>query len=100
MRRSTTIRLGAVTVAVLDVVATVEAFRIGRPALAALALVAALGAISVAIAARRPCVEIRADLADWTARTAAATGESEARLVDRAVARHRATLDGELGTDG
>jgi hypothetical protein len=94
------IGLGAATVAVLDVVATVEAFRTGRTALAVLALVAALGALALAVAARHPCVELREDLADWTARTAAATGEAETTLVDRAIARHRAALDGELGPDG
>lgn len=100
MRRSTAIGLGAATVAVLDIVATVEAFRTGRPVLAVLTLLATLGALALTLTARRPCIDVRDDLADWTARTAAATGEEETRLVDRAIARHRAALDGELGPDG
>jgi hypothetical protein len=99
MRRSTVIGLGAVTVAVLDVVATVEAFRTDRPTLAVVTSLAALVAFGLVASARRPCIEIRPDLADWTARTAAATGEDETSLVDRAVARHRASLDGEQGPD-
>jgi hypothetical protein len=100
MRRSTTIGLGAATIAVLDVAVGVEALRTGRPALGVVALVAALGAVALTVATRRPCIELRPDLADWTARTAAGTGEEETSLVDRAVARHRAALDAEPEPDG
>jgi hypothetical protein len=99
MRRSTALSLGAATVAVLDVAAAVEAFRTDRPVLAVLSLLAAAIAAALAVHARRPAVELRADLAAWTSRTAAATGDTETTIVNRAVARHRASLDGERGPD-
>lgn len=95
--RTSRIWIGAATIAVLDVAATVEAFRSGHPAIGVVTLIAALGAFALAIAARHPSVELRDDLAAWTARTAAATHESERDLVNRAVSRHRTALDGERG---
>ena len=100
MRRSTLIGVGAVTIAVLDVVATVEAFRTDQVLLALCTMTAGLAAVAIVMATRRPSIQLRPDLADWAARTAAATGEEERRLVDRAVARHRAALDGERDPDG
>lgn len=100
MRRSTAIGLGAATVAVLDIAATVEALRSGHMALAVVTLLAAIGATVLVVTARRPAVEVRPDLASWTARTAAATGEPETHLINRALARHRDALDGAGGTDG
>ena len=100
MRRSTVIGVGAVTIATLDLVATVEAFRTDHVLLAVCTMTAGLTAAAIVTATRRPSIELRADLADWAARTAAATGEEERCLVDRAVARHRAALDGERDPDG
>ena len=100
MRRSTAIRLSAGAVACLDAAATVEALRTGRPALAVITLFAAVVAVSMAAVARRPTVELRGDLARWTSRLAAATGEAETEIVNRALARHRAALGDEQGTDG
>ena len=100
LRASAAIRLGASAVVVLNAAATVEAFRIGRPVLGVVNLLAIVGALSIVAIARRPTVELRSDLAAWTARTSAATGEPEGRLVDRAVAHHRALLDGpDAGID-
>lgn len=97
MRRSTAISLGAATATVLDVAVTVEALRSGHPALACVAAVAGLVTVVIAVHARRPAIELRPDLATWTSRTAAATGESEVAIVHRALTRHRAALDGERG---
>jgi hypothetical protein len=98
MRTSAAIGLGAATVAVLDVAIAVEAARTGRAALFVVAVVATTMSISIVVLARRPTVGLRTDLADWVARTSAVTGEPEQRLLDRAVARHRAALDGgEVG---
>lgn len=95
MRRSTEISLGAATVVVLDLAVAVEAFRTDRPAIGTIAVLAALAATTVLVRARRPTIELRADLAAWTSRTAAATGEPESAIVQRAITRHRAALDGE-----
>lgn len=100
MRTSTAIQWGAATVAVLDVAIAVEAIRVGQPGIAVAAVLAVIGAVTVLVTARRPTVELRRDAADWTARTAAATGEDETDIVHRALARHRAALDGERGPDG
>ena len=94
MRSSTAIGSSAAMIAVFDIVATVEAWRTGHIALGVVTLAAALVAVSVIVLARRPAVTLRSDLADWAARTSAATREPESRLIDRAVARHRADLDG------
>ncbi len=99
MRTSTAIGLGAAAIAVLDIAAAIEAARTDRPVLVALALVATVLAVSIVALARRPTVGLRADLADWVARTSAVTGEPEQRLLDRAVAHHRAAL-GDAPGDG
>ena len=99
MRRSTAIRLSAAAVACLDAAATVEALRTGRPVLAVITLLAAVVAVSLAMVARRPTVELRGDLARWTARLAAATGEAETEIVHRALARHRAALGDDQDRD-
>lgn len=100
MRTSSAIWIGAITVALLDVAATVEAFRSGHPTLGVITILAAAAAVAVAVTARRPSVTLRGDLAAWTCRTAAATHEAEATIVARAVARHRAALEAERGSDG
>lgn len=99
MRSSTAIGLGAATILVLDLAVAIETFRTGSRALGVLALMAAAVAVAVIGLARRPAVTLRDDLAAWTARTAAATGEPESRLLDRAVARHRDALAGDPSAD-
>ena len=100
MRASAAIRIGAAAVAVLNAAAMVEAFRVGRPELGVVNLLAVAGALSIVAIARRPTVGLRSDLAAWTARTSAATGEPEGHLVNRALAHHRALLDGsDAGVD-
>lgn len=94
----TRIALVAAMVAALDVAATVEAWRSGHVALGAVTLLAGAGALTIAIRSRQPPVTLRPDLAAWAARTAAATGEAESHLLDRAVARHRDHLDGPRDT--
>lgn len=96
--RTSGIWIGAASVALLDVAVSIEAFRSGHAALGAVASVAAVGAIAIALAARRPAFELRSDLAAWTSRIAAATHEPETEIVNRAVARHRAALDAERGS--
>ena len=100
MRRSTAIWLSAAAIACLDGAATVDALRTGRPVLAVITLMAGVVAASLAVVARRPTVELRGDLARWTARLAAATGEAETVIVNRALARHRAALGDEQDVDG
>lgn len=93
MRPSNATVSAAVGITVLDVVVAVEAYRTERPLVGTLAALAAVAAAGLAARARRPGVALRPDLADWLARTAAATGEPERHLLDRALARHRSALD-------
>jgi hypothetical protein len=88
------VQLQCWSAATLTAATAVEAWRIAEPLLTALSLAAAIGCAAAALGARHPVFELRADLATWVTRHAAATGEADDRIVGRAVARHRDAIDG------
>jgi Flp pilus assembly protein TadB len=77
-------------------VGVVDALRGGEPDLAVLFVLlgTALTWLVAEASTRRPLVGVRADLARWIDERSALTGEPAERIVDRAVADHRARLDG------